>query len=441
MSAAAGSVGCVGNDRLDTLSATQARRIALAAQGFSGARPAAVGAGRLHGVMDRMGALQIDSVNVFARAHYMPHYARLGAYDRDALDRMLFGRRKRYVEYVAHEAALIGIDDWPLWRFRMDDFRARYGGPGTWVHDNAATLRRLRDELADRGPLRPAEVERAQERAARGPWWDWDDVKRGLEMLWRFGDVAIAERRGFERTYALAEHVIPVAAREREIPRAEAVRELVRRAARAYGVATAADLGDYYRLKARDVSPAVAELVDAGELHPVRVEGWQRAGRPVAAYLHRDAVVPRRIDRVALLSPFDPVVWFRDRALRLFGFDYRIEIYVPAHKRRYGYYSLPVLVGDRLAARVDLKADRAAGTLLVQSAWWEPGAPADAAERIAAELQRAARWQGLERVSVSGWGDASHDIAAALPAAARHDHPRAPSAPTAVLAPALERAS
>lgn len=412
--------------RIETLSAAQARRIALGAQGFGGARPAAAGPARLHSAMERMGALQIDSVNVFARSHYMPHFARLGAYDRDALDRMLFGRRARYVEYVAHEAALVPAADWSLWRFRMDAFRARYDD---WARAHAPTLDRLRAELTERGAVRPADLHDESPRAPRGPWWDWDDVKRGLELMWRFGEVAIAGRRGFERSYALAERVIPADALAREVPRAEAIRELVRRAARAQGIATAPDIADYYRLKARDVAPAIADLADAGELLPVRVAGWDRGGRPLPAWRHRDAAVPRRVDRVALLTPFDPVVWFRDRALRMFGFDYRIEIYVPAHKRRFGYYSLPVLVGDRLAARVDLKADRSGSTLLVQSAWWERDAPADAAERIAAELQRAAAWQGLERVSVSGWGDAAHDIADALPGAERHDHPRAPLAP------------
>ncbi|WP_261165600.1 winged helix-turn-helix domain-containing protein [Microbacterium sp. Marseille-Q6965] len=425
--------------RIETLSAAQARRIALVAQGFGGARPAAVGPARLHAAMARMGALQIDSVNVFARSHYLPHYARLGPYDRDALDRMLFGRRARYVEYVAHEAALIPADDWALWRFRMDDFRARYG---EWARAHAPTLDRLRAELSTRGAVRPSDLHEDAPRAPRGPWWDWDDVKRGLEMMWRFGEVAIAERRGFERSYALAERVVPAEALARDVSRADAILELVRRAARAYGVATASDLADYYRLKARDVAPALAQLAEAGELLPVRVAGWERGGRPLTAWLHRDAPVPRRLDRVALLTPFDPVVWFRDRALRMFGFDYRIEIYVPAHRRRFGYYSLPVLVGDRLAARVDLKADRAGSTLLVQSAWWEPDAPAEAAERIAAELRRAAAWQGLEQISVSGWGDASHDIAQALPGARRHDHPRAPLAPAIPFPPAqTEQAS
>lgn len=419
----------------DTLSLAQARRIALGAQGFSGRRPGSVSTRRMHAAIERMGALQIDSVNVFARSHYMPHFSRLGAYDGDALDRILFGRRSRYVEYPAHEAAFVPAEDWALWRFRMERFRRRYGGPGSWASENAAVLDRLRRELADRGPLRPSDVDTGQERGRKGPWWDWDDVKRGLELLWRFGEVAIAGRRGFERSYALAEHVIPREALEREVSEGEAIRELTRRAARASGIATASDLADYYRVRARDVQPAIDDLVDAGEIVPVRVPGWERDGRAVPAWLHREASVPRRIERTALLTPFDPVVWFRERGTRMFGFDYRIEIYVPADKRRFGYYSLPVLVDDRIAARVDLKADRASSTLLVQSAWWEPEAPADASERIATELLHAARWQGLERVSVSGWGDAAHDIAGALPAAARHDHPRAPLADVVELMP------
>lgn len=408
----------------DTLSLAQARRITLAAQGFSGRRPATVGTRRLHTAIAQMGALQIDSVNVFARSHYMPHFSRLGAYDRDALDRVLFAPRSRYVEYPAHEAAFVAAEDWPLWRFRMERFRRRHGGPGTWADAHADVLDRLRRELAERGPLRPSDIDTDAQRGRRGPWWDWDDVKRGLETLWRFGEVAIAGRQGFERRYALAEHVIPREVLERDVSEAEAIRELTRRAARAYGVATASDLADYYRVRAGDVRPAIADLVDAGELVPVRVPGWERDGRAIPAWLHHAAPSPRRIDRTALLTPFDPVVWFRERGARLFDFDYRIEIYVPAEKRRFGYYSLPVLVDDRIAARVDLKADRASSTLLVQSAWWERDAPADAAERIAGELLLAARWQGLENVSVSGWGDAAHDVAGALPAASRHDHPR-----------------
>lgn len=408
-----------------TLSAAQARRIALGAQGFSGSRPGSVGARRLHAGLERMGALQIDSVNVFSRSHYMPHFSRFGAYDRDALDRLVLAERGRYVEYRAHEAAFVPVEDWALWRFRMEDFRRRLDGPGGWAREHSAVLERLRAELAARGPLRPSQIDEGSERGSRGPWWDWDETKRGLEAMWLMGEVAIAGRRGFERRYALAEQVVPPGSLDRDVPVGDAVRELMSRAARAYGVATTADLADYYRLRAREAAPAVAELAESGELIPVRVPGWEGRGRPQPTWLHRDAVLPRRVARTALLTPFDPLVWFRDRALRVFGLDYRIEIYVPAARRRFGYYSLPVLVDDRIAARVDLKADRATSRLLVQSAWWEPSTLPCDAERIAGELLLAADWQGLERVSVSRWGDATDELAVALARAERHDHPRA----------------
>ena len=242
-------------------------------------------------------------------------------------------------------------------------------------------------------------------------------------------EVAIAGRRGFERRYALAEQVIRHDVLASPVPRDDAIRELVRRAARAYGVATAADVADYWRIADRKaVTAALGELVDAGELHPVTVEGWSSGGRPAKAWLHADAVIPRRIDAAAILTPFDPVVWFRDRAERLFDFEYRIEIYTPAAQRRYGYYSLPVLIGDDLVGRVDLKADRAASTLRVQSAWWERSRPPDAADRLADELRLAARWQGLESISVARWGDAADDVADALPEATRVEGGRAAAA-------------
>lgn len=406
-----------------TLSAAEARRIALAAQGFARPRPATAGTRQLNLALGRLATLQIDSVNVFARSHYMPLFSRLGPYDTAALDRLLFAHRPPYVEYWAHVAAFIPAADWSLFRFRMDDMREKYGSkPGGWFDTHRDTVDWVRAELADRGPLRPAQIERDAQRAARGPWWDWDDVKHALEYLWFFGEVAIAGRRGFERRYGLAEQVIPADVLAAPVPRDDAIRELVRRAAAAYGVATAADLADYWRIANRKaVLGAIDELVDAGELHPVTVQGWTSGGRPAKAWLHRDAHVPRRVDAAALLTPFDPVVWFRDRAERLFGFEYRIEIYTPAAKRRYGYYSLPVLVGDDVVGRVDLKADRAASTLLVQSAWWEHGRPADAAARVADELRAAARWQSLDSISVSRWGDAVDDLADVLPEAARHD--------------------
>ncbi|MEX8032163.1 winged helix-turn-helix domain-containing protein [Microbacterium sp. 20-116] len=405
-----------------TLRRADARRIALAAQGFARPRPATVGTRQITGALQRMRILQIDSVNVFSRSHYMPLFARLGGYDPALLDKLAFSRRPKWVESWAHVASLVSVDDWPLLQFRRDELRAKYERDA-WAEANQPLLRWLRDELADRGPLRPAEIEHDARSGSRGSWWGWDDVKNGLERLWLFGDVAIAGRRGFERRYALVSGVLPPAALETSVPRAEAIRELVRRAAIAYGVATAADLADYWRIRDRPaVMAGIHDLVDAGELIPVSVEGWQVAGRPAKAWLHRDAARPRKVDAAAILTPFDPVVWFRDRAERLFDFDYRIEIYTPAPQRRFGYYSLPVLVGDDVVGRIDLKADRASRALRVQSAWWERGAPSNAAERLAAELLTAARWQGLDRVTVSRWGDAAEDLAGAL-RAERHEHP------------------
>lgn len=405
-----------------TLRRAEARRIALAAQGFARARPSAVGRRQITAALHRIRVLQIDSVNVFARSHYMPLFARLGPYDTALLDRLAFSRRPTWVESWAHVASLVSVDDWPLLQFRRDDMRRKYGHDA-WAEANQPLLQWLRDELAERGPLRPAEIDHDARSGTRGAWWGWDDVKNGLERLWLFGDVAIAGRRGFERRYALASDVLPASALETTVPRAEAITELVRRAAVAYGIATASDLADYWRIRDRPaVMTGIRDLVDAGELLPVEVEGWQIAGRPARAWVHRNATRPRKVDAAAILSPFDPVVWFRDRAERLFDFDYRIEIYTPAPQRRFGYYSLPVLVGDDIVGRLDLKADRAASALRVQSAWWEASASADAAERIAAELLAAARWQGLETVTVSRWGDAADALVGAL-AAERHEHP------------------
>jgi uncharacterized protein YcaQ len=407
---------------ITTLRRADARRIALAAQGFARPRPETVGTRQITGALHRMRILQIDSVNVFSRSHYMPLFARLGAYDTTLLDKLAFSRRPKWAESWAHVASLVPVDDWPLLQFRRDALRDKYGNDD-WAAANQPLLQWLRDELAARGPLRPAEIEHDARSGSRGSWWGWDDVKNGLERLWLFGDVAIAGRRGFERRYALASDVLPPSAFETTVPRQMAIAELVRRAAVAYGVATAADLADYWRIRDRPaVMAAVHDLVDAGELIPVQVEGWQVAGRPAKAWLHRDAARPRRVDATAILTPFDPVVWFRDRAERLFDFDYRIEIYTPAPQRRFGYYSLPVIVGDDVVGRVDLKADRASSALRVQSAWWEHGAPPDAAERLAAELLTAARWQGLDRVTVSRWGDAADALAGAL-RAERHEHP------------------
>ncbi len=392
-----------------TLSAAEARRVALAAQGFG--RPPSTGAPTrsVNLAVARLGLLQIDSVNVFERSHYLPLFARLGAYDRSTLDRLTLGRTGPYTEYWAHEAAFIPRDDLRLFRWRMDAFRERDAGP-TRVEGVARTesvRHELRALLRAEGPMRASAVEH-ESNVRRGPWWGWSDVKTGLEQMFRWGEVVSAGRSGFERVYALPEQVLPAGFLETAPPRAEAVRDLVRQATRALGVGTRADVADYYRLRADDTATAIAELTAAGELLPVTVEGWRER-----AWLHPDAAVPRRVRADAVLSPFDPVVWFRRRAERMYGFHYRIEIYTPAPKRVFGYYVLPVLQDDRLVGRIDLKSDRQRGVLRVRTAWQEPGEHLDP-DRLADTLRRTAAWQGLDGLEVTDRGTAAAPLAAAL---------------------------
>lgn len=392
---------------VDSVSPAAARRIALAAQGFARPRPDAVGTRQLNLALGRIGLLQLDSVNVLERSHYLPMFARLGAYDKALLDRLTFAKKAPYREYWAHEAALIPLEDWPLFGFRRQDYRDYYSvANDPWLAAHADTLAWLRAELAEKGPLPASKIERDAAAPRRGSWWDWDEVKRGLERMFRFGDVVSAGRTGFERTYALPEQVMPTEVYRREVPREEAVRTLMERAARAHGIGTLSDFADYYRLKTGDAKPALASLVDEGVVHEVSVPGWKKA-----AYLHRDARIPRRIETTALLSPFDPVVWERDRALRMFGFHYRIEIYTPAPKRVYGYYTLPVLVDDALVGRIDLKNDRKRGVLRVQSAWREKGVADAVAERIVPALRELAAWQGLGELEVVDRGDLARAVA------------------------------
>lgn len=399
---------------MDRLSAAAARRLALSAQGIGRAHPAAVGSRHLTAAVDRLEVLQLDSVSVFARSHYLPLFARLGTYDRDALDRLIFARGGRYTEYWAHEAAVIRREDWPLWHWKREALRERFTRTRPWVRENAPLMQWLLAELAEKGPLTVAEVEH-DATVRRGPWWGWSDVKEGLEYLFAFGDVVSGGRRGFSRVYALPEQVGLGSRHGVAVPRDEAVRELVLRSVRALGVGTVGDIADYHRLKIAPTQAALRELVEAGAVEQVAVEGWERGGRALPAFRIPGTSIPRRLEATALLSPFDPVVWNRDRALRMFGFHYRIEIYTPPAKRLYGYYSLPVLVDDALPGRIDLKSDRAAGALRVQSAWVEHGADAGAmAERVAPVLRAAAAWQGLADVVVADRGDAAAAVRAAL---------------------------
>jgi uncharacterized protein YcaQ len=393
---------------VDSVSPATARRIALAAQGFGRARADAVGTRQLNLAIQRLGLLQLDSVNVLERSHYLPVFARLGAYDKTLLDRLTFAKRAPYREYWAHEAALIPLEDWPLFRFRMQDYRDYFSqADDPWLTAHADTLAWLRAELAEKGPLPASKIERDANAPRRGSWWDWDEVKRGLERMFRIGDVVSAGRTGFERTYALPEQVMPEELYTREVSREDAVHTLMERSARAHGIGTLSDLADYYRLKTADAKPALARLVDEGVVREVTVPGWKKT-----AYLHRDARIPRRIEATALLTPFDPVVWERERALRMFGFHYRIEIYTPAPKRVYGYYTLPVLVDEALVGRVDLKNDRKRGVLRVQSAWREEGTADAVAERIVPALRELAAWQGLGELEVVDRGDLARAVAA-----------------------------
>ncbi|WP_370261980.1 winged helix-turn-helix domain-containing protein [Cryobacterium sp. TMT4-10] len=291
------------------------------------------------------------------------------------------------------------------------DLSAR--SPDAWSAGNKPLLDWLLAELAEKGPLPASAIEHDANRRS-GPWWGWSDVKTGLEVLFRWGDVVSAGRSRFERVYGLPEQIFPAELLGRRVEPADAHRELVRRAARAHGIGTANDFADYFRLKSAPTLAAIRDLTDAGELLPVEVPGWGPAGSPGAAWLHRDARLPRSVDADAVLSPFDPVVWNRGRAQRLFGFHYRIEIYTPQPKRVFGYYVLPVLLGDTIVGRVDLKNDRQAGVLRVQAAWSEPGAPRDTAERLAGVLRETAAWQGLGAIDVRPRGTLAAALAAEL---------------------------
>jgi uncharacterized protein len=397
-----------------SLSAAEARRLALATQGFADPHPNRDAGGRdLRRVLNRIALLQIDSVNVLVRAHYLPLFSRLGPYDRGLVDRAAHRAPRRLFEYWGHEASLLLVDLHPLLRWRMERAASdAWGGLRRIQRERPGLVRQVLEQVRDRGPIAAsalaadhAEATGAQPRRS-GPWWDWSDVKRALEWLFWSGQITAARRRRFERLYDVPERVIPRPVLAKPTPPvADAQRELVRIAARALGVAAERDLRDYFRLDLADARARVAELVEAGELWPVEVEGWT-----VPAFLHAEARLPRAVSARALVGPFDSLVWERSRAERLFGFRYRIEIYVPKPKRVHGYYVLPFLLGDRLVARVDLKADRQGGALRVQAAHAEPDAPPETAAELRAELESMAGWLGLERLDVVPRGDLAPDL-------------------------------
>jgi uncharacterized protein YcaQ len=370
--------------------------------------------------VDRLGVIQIDSVNVLMRTQYVPFFSRLGPYDTALLDRARDRRPRRLVEYWAHAASRVPPSTIPLLRWRMARAREEaWGGMLRAEQENPGLAELILAEVRARGPITAVDLETAIAHDAprdRDSWgWNWSVVKRVLELLFWAGEVTSSGRTAqFARRYDLPERVLPPEVLVAPTPSdADAHRGLVSLAARSLGIATAASLVDYYRLGVYEGRAAVQALVDDGELRPVEVAGWRRPG-----YMHVEARRPRRVDARALQSPFDSLVLDRRRALETFGFDYRIEIYVPGPQRRYGYYVLPFLLGDRLVARVDLKADRQAdagsGVLRVQSAHAEAGAPPETPEQLAAELTTMAGWLGLGAVSVTGPGDLAPALAEAL---------------------------
>ncbi len=396
---------------METVSIGTARRIALGAQGFATPRPKGISDRRqIRRVLRHTQLFQIDSVNILARAHEMPSWSRIGAYRRGTLEAML--NDGELFEYWAHEASLLPAADWPLMQWRMELSRTGKAGWASVLameQRNPTMINNIFAAIRDNGPTTASSFNEPGRRT--GPWWDWSDAKLALEFLFATGQVTARRRSNFEREYDLPERMLPPEAVNAVIPTEfEARHELLRRSAIALGIATERDLYDYYRLKSKASRPALQQLIADGVIAPVAVQGW----KPVA-YLHRDAVVPRTINANALLSPFDPVVWERRRALQLFDFHYRIEIYTPAPKRIYGYYVLPFLHDGRIGARVDLKADRHSSTLLVLGAWAEHHAERVAvAEALATELVELAKWLDLETITASQLGDLALPLAGEL---------------------------
>jgi uncharacterized protein len=395
----------------------EARAISIAAQGFSASRPdRPADPVRIRELIESLGLLQLDSVNVFSRSHYMPVFSRLGPYDRSVLDGLAGHApqavERSLVEYWGHEASLMSFQTWRLLRWRFERVDREFYKPVIALARKRPDL--LEDVLAlvaARGPIRAGATAGSRPVRRRGEMWNWHDGKMALEYLFYAGKVTAAQRVNFERLYDLPERVLPAEIwAQPALGEAEAQRELIRIAARALGVASRADLADYFRLTRGDTEARVAELVDANELEIVDVEGWATPG-----YMPPAAGAQPTTGIQALLSPFDSLIWTRDRTLRIFEFAYHVEIYTPADRRQYGYYVLPFLLGDRLVARVDLKTDRKHAALLVQAAYLEPGDdPAVVASALAHELQTVAQWLVLADIHVDGRGDLAPALRTAL---------------------------
>lgn len=396
-----------------TLTPAQARRIALAAQGFGRRPESAATVRQVQQVVSRLGQLQIDSVNVCVRAHYMPLFARLGGYDRTLLDRAGSVAPRRVFEYWGHAACLIDVNLQPALRWRMDANRSRpWNQMREILHSHPELLDKVMDQVSRRGPLTAREIDHEEERTP-GSWWKWSAAKSALEWLFLIGELTSAGRNtAFERRYDLPERVLPRAIHDVPTPSEDDARlTLARRAAAALGVFTQAWLAEYFYTDKAQTSIALAELVRLGEVEPVTVRGWANP-----AYLWAQAARPRRLSAEALVAPFDSLVFDRDRLLETFGVHYRIGLYTPAAQRVHGYYVYLFVMDEVIAARVDLKADRKTGRLLVQSSWLEPGSdPAQTSARLALELRRLAEWLGLDHVLVEPRGDLAGALATFTP--------------------------
>jgi hypothetical protein len=390
------------------LSLAEARALALTAQGFATPRERAADRRALRALVEQLGVVQIDSVNVLVRSHYLPAFSRLGSYDRRALDALAHKAPRALFEYWGHEASLLPVALQPLFRWRMEHaIHNAWGRMRRIQKEQPDLVQRVLDTVRDKGPIPASAIELGAAKKSNG-WWEWSEAKVAIEWLFWSGQVTSAARKGFERLYDLPERVLPAKVVATPTPSEhDAQRELVERSARAMAIGTEADLRDYYRLPLAGTRRAIGELVEAGVLLPASVEGWKKP-----AYVHRRAKA-QAIDpaRGALLSPFDSLIWARERTERLFHMKFRLEIYTPSHKRVHGYYVLPFLLGDKLVARVDLKADRQASVLRVLAAYAEPkAAPKKVAAALRPELDRMAAWLELDRVTVARKGDLARPL-------------------------------
>lgn len=381
-----------------------ARRIALGAQGFGDPKPSGkVDSRHIRRVIDRIGLLQLDSVNVCVRSHYMPLFSRLGPYRQSLIDEYAYQQGKLY-EYWGHEASLLTPDTWPLFQWRMAGAQP-WKAVREFLAENSNYLEFIYDQVAESGPISVSDLDEQGNRT--GPWWGYSNGKIALEWLFQIGRISCGNRHNFKRFYDIPRRVLPADVLSSDpVPKTDAQKELLRRSIRHHGIGTATDIADYYRIKMPDARPLFKELVTAGEIEEVDVPGWRHV-----AYIDPAAKTPRRITGAALLTPFDPVVWFRDRGERLFDFHYRIEIYVPEPKRVYGYYVMPFMLDGEIVGRVDLKADRRNGKLLAKGSFAEDGVDkVRVAKAMAGEIQSMAEWQGLSEVVVFENGNLAANV-------------------------------